>query len=46
MLEGLGATVVRRRAVFTPEAGAYAAEPHHHHDDHDYDRDHDHDHRH
>jgi urease accessory protein len=32
MLEGLGARLRRIDAPFTPERGAYAAEPHHHHD--------------
>jgi urease accessory protein len=32
MLEGLGARLRRIDAAFTPERGAYAAEPHHHHD--------------
>ena len=32
MLEGLGARLRRLDAPFTPERGAYAAEPHHHHD--------------
>jgi urease accessory protein len=30
MLEGLGARLRRINAPFTPERGAYAAEPHHH----------------
>jgi urease accessory protein len=32
MLEGLGARLRRIDAPFTPERGAYAAEPHRHHD--------------
>jgi urease accessory protein len=32
MLEGLGACLRRIDAPFTPERGAYAAQPHHHHD--------------
>jgi urease accessory protein len=32
MLDGLGARLRRIDAPFTPERGAYAAEPHHHHD--------------
>lgn len=32
MLAGLGAQLRRIDAPFTPERGAYAAEPHHHHD--------------
>ena len=47
MLEGLGATVERRRAPFTPEPGAYAQrDGHDHHHDHGHDRAHDHGHDH
>ena len=35
MLEGLGATVSRRRAPFSPESGAYAEDVHGHHHSHD-----------
>jgi urease accessory protein len=34
MLEGLGATVIRRRAAFSPEPGAYARSSHGHRHDH------------
>lgn len=48
MLEGLGATVARKRAPFTPEGGAYGggAGGHAHGHEHDHDQDHDHDHGH
>jgi len=38
MLEGLGATVRKIAAPFTPEGGAYSSGHHHHHphDDHDH----------
>ena len=45
MLEGLGATVTKINAPFTPEGGAYSGGGHHHHG-HDHDHDHDHDHHH
>jgi urease accessory protein len=43
MLEGLGATVARKQAPFTPEGGAYD-QAHGHAHDHDHDHDHDHHH--
>ncbi len=47
MLEGLGATMRRVRAPFTPERGAYAAAPgpSPHHEGHDHADDHEHHHR-
>ncbi|HUD90727.1 urease accessory protein UreE [Sphingobium sp.] len=47
MLEGLGATVTKIEAPFTPEGGAYSGGGHnhdHHHDDDDDDHDHHHHH--
>ncbi|RJG53280.1 urease accessory protein UreE [Sphingobium terrigena] len=45
MLEGLGATVTKIHAPFTPEGGAYSGGGHHHHGhDHDHSHDHHHDH--
>ncbi|WP_298398033.1 urease accessory protein UreE [Sphingobium sp.] len=51
MLEGLGATVTKIEAPFTPEGGAYSGGGHHHHHDHAHDGDghhhgHDDDHHH
>lgn len=43
MVRGLGAQVVRHRAPFAPEAGAYAG-GHKHEHDHDHDHDHGHSH--
>ena len=49
MVEGLGGSVVRHSAIFSPEPGAYAqaradtSHGHHHHDHHDHDH-HGHDH--
>ncbi|OAN54349.1 urease accessory protein UreE [Sphingobium sp. TCM1] len=43
MLEGLGATVTKIEAPFTPEGGAYSGGGHHHHDHgHAHDPDHGH----
>jgi urease accessory protein len=48
MVEGLGATVKRHEAPFTPEAGAYdaASTGHGHHHDHGHDHGHGHPHNH
>ena len=46
MLEGLGATVRRVQAAFTPESGAYAGTGHGHGHGHDHAHDHHHDHDH
>ncbi|MCI4588705.1 urease accessory protein UreE [Sphingobium sp. BYY-5] len=49
MLEGLGATVTKVQAPFTPEGGAYSGASHshdHHHHHHDHDHEHSHAHHH